>query len=103
MVKSSALPLEKLILLFDCASPKILDLHASCDDKTCRSLRKLSKTSGIALTDDQLSAFLERAKLELSSAQAVNLAQHLLNSSRWGLEVLGPNATASIQSILSSI
>jgi len=103
MIKSSVLPLEKLILLFDCASPKILDLHASCDDKTCRSLRKLSKTSGIALTDDQLSAFLERAKLELSSAQAVNLAQHLLNSSRWGLEVLGPNATASIQSILSSI
>jgi hypothetical protein len=107
LVKSGLIQLDALILLVDCASPKIHDKHkgrdgkSACQEQVCLAIRKLQSTRGISLTDEQLAKFLDHAMTHLGVG-AITIAKHLLTSDDWGLALLGPLVIGKIQNVLTN-
>jgi len=88
---------KELFKLLDFGSPKVIDTHSDCEDAFCRCLRAMPFRNGIALDDSSLADFVELFQTKIEGSQAVDLAKHLLTSSRWGMQLLGPLTTRRVQ------
>jgi len=97
LLQDEMISLKELFKLLDVGSPKVTDTHSDCEDEFCRSLRAVPFRNCIALDDSSLADFVELFQTKIEGSQAVDLAKHVLTSSRWGMQLLGPLTTRRVQ------